>query len=219
MVSTIKDTANKIYHYGKTIVTGRLEDLPPQARNIVAKYGDAVISSLTINRSPVNSLITGIIKTVSSTPYDKLFHLFLTLHTNKGDFVIEKNEVIHIKMSPKSRPQTESMQVATLSPPITLADLIEKTKAAMGDKFCRYSAYDTNCQHFVLALLRSCGVKDTKYTSFVKQDTASIFQSHPALRRYANTVTDIAGRADVALHGVGVPNSFSAFSSNAKKKR
>jgi len=202
ILNSLKSAAKGAVNYVKTVVTGRKDDFPPKVRSILEKYGDARISFITINRTPVPSLITGILKAVSNVPYDKLFHLFLTLHTDKGNLLIEKNDVINMEVNPKNRPETESMGIPSIFP-ITLNDLIDETKSSMGDKFFRYSAYDTNCQHFVLALLKSCRITDSKYTSFVKQDTASIFKTNPALRRFANTVTDIAGRADVALHGVG----------------
>jgi len=54
------------------------------------KIGDANITGIRIGRTPVPSLITGIIKVFSDTPYDKLFHLFIVLSTNKGEVLLEK---------------------------------------------------------------------------------------------------------------------------------
>ena len=68
----------------KKVIYGTNE-LPPSVKKVLSEVGDAVITSADIGRTPVQSFITGIIKIVSTTPYEKLFHLFIVLHTNKGD--------------------------------------------------------------------------------------------------------------------------------------
>ena len=72
-------------------------ELPPNVKKVLSEVGDAVITSADIGRTPVQSVITGIIKLVASTPYEKLFHLFIVLHTNKGDILLEKNERINME--------------------------------------------------------------------------------------------------------------------------
>ena len=67
----------------KKVVYGTNE-LPPNVKRVLGEVGDAVITGADIGRTPVQSVITGIIKLVASTPYEKLFHLFVILHTTKG---------------------------------------------------------------------------------------------------------------------------------------
>ena len=72
----------------------------------------------------------------------------------------------------------------------------------MGEqKFFTYSAYDNNCQHFILSLLQSNGIANTELTNFVKQDTESIFSTNPTLRKLSNNVTDVHGRTTDVLGG------------------
>jgi len=88
----VVDVAHKVIHGIKT--------LSPKVENILKTIGDAHITGIRIGRTPVPSLITGIIKVFSDTPYDKLFHLFIVLSTNKGEVLLEKNEVINIYLNP-----------------------------------------------------------------------------------------------------------------------
>ena len=79
----------QVIHYAKQF---KLEDagLPSNVKDILARKNDAVVESITIGRNPVQSAIQKILKTVSTVPYDNLFHLFLVFNTNKGRVLIEK---------------------------------------------------------------------------------------------------------------------------------
>ena len=61
-------------HYAKQF---NLEEagLPSNVKDILARKNDAVVESITIGRNPVQSAIQGILKTVSTVPYDSLFSL------------------------------------------------------------------------------------------------------------------------------------------------
>jgi hypothetical protein len=104
----------------------------------------------------------------------------------------------------------------------TLDEIMENTKKAMGDKFIRYSAHDNNCQDFILALLHANGIRNPQYDAFVKQDTHAIFQGNPALRKFANTLTDLGNRADIVVQGgkVGrLPNRWVLHVQQVAKSR
>jgi hypothetical protein len=60
----------------------------------------------------------------------------------------------------------------------------------MGGKFLTYSAFDNNCGHFVMAMLRSSNLSNPSNILFVEQTTAHLFT--PQLRKITNTVTDIS---------------------------
>ena len=64
--------------------------LPSSVKDILARKNEAVVDSITIGRNPVQSAIQGILKTVSTVPYDNLFHLFLIFNTDKGQVLMEK---------------------------------------------------------------------------------------------------------------------------------
>ena len=65
--------------------------------------------------------------------------------------------------------------------------------------FFSYLAYDNNCKHFILNGLQSNGINEG--AGFIKQNTKGIFQNNDSLRKIANMITDVAGRADVVIKG------------------
>jgi hypothetical protein len=174
-------------------------ELPPNVKKVLSDVGDAVITSADIGRTPVQSVITGIIKLVASTPYEKLFHLFIILHTNKGDVLLEKNE--RMKMEKKGMPSNaESVKVPNVPTGLTVQQLVDNTAKYMGDNFIPYAAGHNNCQDFQMAILTSNNMLTPELKQFVKQDTTEIFKS-PWFRKFAHTVTDVAGRANIAFQG------------------
>ena len=72
----------------------------------------------------------------------------------------------------------------------------------MGDKFLPYQSANNNCQIFIMGVLSGNGLNNSERTSFVKQDTKSIFKNNPVLRKFANTLTDIGGYANAIVQSV-----------------
>jgi hypothetical protein len=110
---------------------------------------------------------------------------------------LEKNEIINMGIHPHVQ-GAEYLRIRNV-PHRTVTDLISNTERMMGGKFIPYSAYNNNCQDFILAVLQSNGIHEG--FDFVKQDTKSIFENHPNLRKFANTVTDVAGRVNNVFQG------------------
>ena len=70
--------------------------MPPNVKDILNRRGDAIVNSIRIGRNPVQSAIQGILKTVSTVPFDQLFHLFMVFNTSKGSILLEKtHELTH----------------------------------------------------------------------------------------------------------------------------
>jgi hypothetical protein len=69
----------------------------------------------------------------------------------------------------------------------------------MGGKFLTYSAFDNNCGHFVMAMLRNSNLSNPSNILFVEQTTAHLFT--PQLKKITNTVTDIRGKIDILRQG------------------
>ena len=87
---------------------------------------------------------------------------------------------------------TETQELQNVPSGLTLNMLLEKTKAKMGDKkFFTYNAVSNNCQDFLLAFLQSNNLgTETNYT-FIKQDTKSLFDRLPVLKKLAKGTTDL----------------------------
>jgi len=208
-----KQIKNKVSDITQKVIHGR-KTLSPKVEKILEKIGDATINGIKIGRSPVPALITGLIKVFSTTPYDKLFHLFIVLSTNKGDVLLEKNEVINMDLNPKIK--AEYIIINNIPTNLTVNELMKNTEERMGNKFIPYSGYNNNCQHFIVNVLQANGINEG--LDFVKQDTEDIFREHPNLRKFANTITDIAGRANVILQGGDLDkNSNGLYSDQIEK--
>ena len=172
--------------------------MPPNVKDILNRRGDAIVNSIKIGRTPVQSAIQGILKTLSTVPYDNLFHLFMIFKTTKGDILFEKNARINASTT---IPKSEDWYDITSVPNKTLNDYIQTAKKAMGPKFFPYHPNTNNCQDFIKGVLESNGINDQNAINFVKQDTSMIFKNKGWLSGMAKQVTDLGGYADVVMQG------------------
>jgi hypothetical protein len=172
--------------------------MPPNVKDILNRRGDAIVNSIKIGRTPVQSAIQGILKTLSTVPFDELFHLFMVFKTTKGEILFEKNARINASTTiPKSEEWYDLNDV----PKKSLNDYIQTSKKAMGSKFFPYHPSTNNCQDFIKGVLEANGINDPKAIEFVKQNTDVIFKNKGWLSGMAKQVTDLGGYADVALQG------------------
>jgi hypothetical protein len=179
--------------------------MPPNVKDILNRRGDAVVQSIRIGRTPVQSAIQGILKTLSTVPYDNLFHLFMVFKTSKGEILFEKNARINASTT---IPKSEEWYDLTNVPNKTLNDYIQTAKKAMGSKFFPYHPSTNNCQDFIKGVLESNGINDQQALDFVKQDTSMIFKNKGWLSGMAKQVTDLGGYADVVMQGGSLSNEL-----------
>lgn len=196
--NTLNKTANDAKNLLTKVMYGRT-DLSPKVKGILDKFGDATILKATVGRTPVQGFITGIIKIVSSTPYDTLFHLFIELETTKGQLILEKNSQINMDVNLYVK-RAQWMPVSNIPSNLTVNQLLTNTSNAMGDKFIPYSAKNNNCQNFIMNVLKSNNMSNPELLAFVKQDTEEIFKD-PNFAKFANTVTDLGNRFDILSQG------------------
>lgn len=190
----------------KSVVSGS-DSLAPDVKSILSRKGDATIYSIKVGRTPVQGMITGIIKIVSTTPYDTLFHLFIQMTTSKGLILLQKNARINMMEGSSTDIENAEWLDVPNVPQITVNQLIENTRNQMGQKFIPYSPSGNNCQDFIMNVLTSNGMNDPTVLDFVKQDTKSIFAS-PWFRKFARSVTNLGGSFDVLLQGGKLHHRF-----------
>jgi len=187
------------------------ENVPQNVKNALNKIGDKQIISARCGRTPVQAVIQGALRAVADVPYDNLFHLFIELTLdNNQKWVLEKIERINLVKGDRSK----KSGVEFTSPfPVnkTVNELFTNTKNKMGARFLPYQSASNNCQVFIMGVLDGNGLNNSDLTSFVKQDTKSIFKNNPVLRKFANTLTDIGGYANAIiqstdLHRNSTPN-------------
>ena len=172
--------------------------MPPNVKDILNRRGDAIVNSIKIGRTPVQSAIQGILKTLSTVPYDNLFHLFMVFKTSKGEILFEKNARINASTT---IPKSEDWYDINSVPNKTLNDYIQATKKYMGPKMFPYHPSTNNCQDFILSVLKANNINDENAFNFVKQDTTMIFKNKGWLSNMAKGVTDLGGYADVVMQG------------------
>jgi hypothetical protein len=208
-----KDTASKIASTAKDVATKVITGntgMPPNVKSMLDKYGDSIISGMTIARNPVGSALVSALsvasmgefkKNLDNSPYDKLFHLKLILTLQNGiKLALEKVERVSLTKYTKSVKGQEDEDVP-VEKQITLNQLYKNAEIAMGDRFYPYSARDNNCQNFILSVLKASGLGGERDFAFIKQDTKSLFGDESFLRKLSNTVTDVGARFNVLMQG------------------
>ena len=193
------------------------ELVPKSVKNALNQIGDKKIISARLGRTPVQAIIQGALKTVANVPYDDLFHLFIELTIDNGQkWILEKIERINLVKEDRSKKQGAEF---TASFPVnkTVDELFQNTKNRMGDKFLPYQSASNNCQYFIMGVLDGNGLNNSERTSFVKQDTKSIFKNNPVLRKFANTLTDIGGYGNALIQTVDVRKDITNFKKDVKK--
>ena len=184
----------------------------PKVQRILSKYGHEIINSIKIIRTPLSSFLTGIINIVSlgdfeekfkNTSYDKLFHLYIIINTDKGNVSLEKNQRINMELNPSIN--GEHMDVI-ISSKISINQLIDNTHKELGNRFYSYQARLENCQDFIIGVLKGNNLSNAQNIEFVKQNTEQLFNDK--LRKISNTTTDIARLVDVGIQGGTIENNI-----------
>ena len=222
MQNAYNKTVEKVGDYASTVLHGR-NDYPPKVRELIKIHGDKRITRITIDRTPVPSVLTSALNAVSmgafkerfdKLPYDKLFHLRmdLTLADNTR-LAVEKNEVINMYLKPKKLKGSEQIDVTFRESDITLNKLLSGGQSIQKAKWFGYSASSNNCQDFILALLNGSQLGNEQDRQFVKQDTSTLFKGDSFLRKFSNTVTDLGAKVNEITTGTGISDDESCIQS------
>lgn len=178
--------------------------LPKSFRNTLNKYGDQMIKSAVIKRTPLSKGVEGLLNVATLGKWneikgniDKLYHLYMVLTLENGKrLLLEKNERPVLSESiPADTKETQSSSVTTLTSPILLSEFIGKTiKRLSLEDYITYEGFTKNCQHFIRAHLLANGLLDPANMAFVYQDTKKLIEGTPSFSRWiAKKATDIAG--------------------------
>jgi len=214
VINPVEAVVNKVSDIGHKVIHGRM-DYPPSAKAIIDKYADQQVQGVSLHRLVLPSIYTKILsvwtkgeteRRLKEEPKDKLFHISMWVTLPNAVILCEKNEVIHLQVNPK-RAKEEEEQPAPTPSNTTFRELLEKGRARVGDeKFFSYSAKSNNCGNWIEDILRANGIETQATRNFIGQDAHKILHGFPALRKTLNTLTDIAGRANVILEGGKLPD-------------
>jgi hypothetical protein len=203
-VNTIDDVYQKIF--------GNVVELSPKVKSAIKQNGSATITAIEIWRAPVQALMVSVLNGLSlgkfgnrfaKEDYNTMFHLSLCIKLNNGrTILLEKNEIINTETNPKKKAGTEVMPIANIPADLTLFELLDNAIKAVGErKLLIYSARDSNCQDFAIALLQSSNIANAENTAFIKQDTKKLFNKLTNLRKITNTATDLGRYGQVVAQG------------------
>tara|TARA_R100000664_G_C2759722_1_gene149762 strand:+ start:8632 stop:9390 length:759 start_codon:yes stop_codon:yes gene_type:complete len=186
----------------------KLKHSPPRVRKFIDKNGEEKIVKIEAVRTPIHPVLGKFLNAISlgtfkklqaKTGYDKLMHLKLVLTTASGkQFVWEKNGSVNIGGKFKSTSKDERSPVDMNGKTPTLAQMVEKTKARMGDDFGRYDAFKNNCQDFLINTLKANGLGNSIIYDWIKQDISQIAEGLPRyVKGTARSVTDLGAVAEL----------------------
>jgi hypothetical protein len=181
------------------------KDFPPKVRKAVKDYGDKEITSITVGRTPVQSMvqkafdfITGgkFKEGIKKMNYDDVYHLFMLVGLEGGTtLLVEKNSVINMKPVSPSYGGTDKMTVA-VNKKITFGEMIEKAVKAVGPSLYLYDVVNNNCQKFITDLLKHSGLLTPALNTYINQDIEKVLSNSPS---YAKKVADFATEASAKL--------------------
>lgn len=211
-ITNPKQTLQEVKKFGKNLIYGRLDAYPPSVQKIIDANKDAIVQSITLHRKPLSSTYTTLMswatggetdKRLKEQPKDTLYHISMWVKLSNGKTLkVEKNEVIAINPNPKAHKDEQTQEVPPPPAGLTFGDMLEKARKEAGDtKFFGYSAKDNNCGNFIEYILKANGMNSKETHDYIGQDTKAILEGFPTLRKVMNTLTDIAGRANVVLEG------------------
>ena len=178
-------------------------------------FGNNKIIGLKIMRTPImgvlNTVLNGITfgqwgKSLKKNNFDTLFHLALIADTDGGrQIVIEKNEQINISTSYNVTDKSESQIVNLNGLNITVNELLEKARNAVGDdKYFLYDGLSNNCQWYIRYILENNGLYTEQAKTFLFQSMEEIkTEIQPYVGKIMNAVTD-TGAIVAQLLGKGL---------------
>lgn len=206
-----------IFRRAREVAKGvRKDKFPPDERKWLEENGSKIIDKITLFRRPVKSAVDKVFNLITlgkwgslknKYGFDTFFHLGMVCEYEGGKKVlIDKTGVLNIKpvSSLPSGGGEEYLEVP-INNRVSFNHMIHGAKRILGeDRFYRYDSFKANCQMFVMALLKAIGADSNSVREFVFQDIGELVSEMPKYaNQVANTITNIAGMADVAMRGEG----------------
>lgn len=209
-IKKINNTIHNIISLGDSVIHGS-STYPPNVQQILNKYGNATINSMTLRRHPVDKILKDTLNIVSLgkfnkrvEPYDNLYHLALEIYVlNNQKIILEKIERINMSLNIPDKEGTQRQQVNNVRSNMTLYELMNKTKSYMGSQFFSYDAVKNNCQDFIMAVLMANKCGNQLNFEFIKQDTQELFRGLRGTKKIAHFATELGERANIIMQGGG----------------
>ena len=186
--------------------------LPKTVRNVLKQYGTANITGIRIRREPLSRVAEGLLQTITLGRWkeikgniDEFFHLYAILYTDKGQFLLEKNETVILKKGTFPLKKDAQEMAVSMVQSVPLAEFIDKTVKRMGlSDYTTYEGFSLNCQNFLLNHLQANGLITPQLREFIYQDTKQLVEKTPTFSRWlGKAITDLAGKGRELVEEVG----------------
>lgn len=212
----LKAVKDKVVDIAQKVIKGR-DGYSPSVTAIIEKFADQEVKSIELHRRVLPTVYTGLLnvltlgefnKRIKDQPKDKLFHISMWVKLANGKTVlVEKNEVINMKVNPKKEKEEEVQPAGAVPAGLKFGEMLDKTQKEMGSKYFTYSARDNNCGNYIEAVLKANGMNTKETNDFIGQDAKAILKGYPRIAKLLNVITDTAGRANVLMEGGGMGES------------
>lgn len=179
----------------------RITDLPGKSQSVYNTYKDALISGITVYRTPVSKVVQSILNFTApglkeaekKLGYDEIFHLGAVIKIKGGpSLIVEKLQ--NVRVARGGVPSGAETITVPVNREMTLSDLFTRMIVGVGkEAFYRYSAFSTNCQHFIRNLLAKSGLLNEESRKFIMQDVEQLVKAIPSrVQDATQLVTDFA---------------------------
>lgn len=209
-VKSVSNVGKSVSNVGKRIIDYKNHHAPPIVLRYLKLYGNQRVVKFQLYKHRLQQYIMNALSIMSDNqPFDKLHHLRIYLYLENGKCIfIEKNERLNMgEGMEKDNSELLMIDDGDMPDNLTVNEIYENTKQLQGDKFFNYSSSSNNCQYFVRDLLIANHINNIdKYIGFIKENTEQIFKNNGGMRKFANTLTDIAGIGSVITNGGNLNN-------------
>ena len=199
-------------------LSGPRKGAPPAVRKFISDHAFDRIEELSVCREPITSAITtalnfatlgGFSAAKKKMGYDELYHLYMLVRLGGSYYRLEKNQVVVIAKAAATDFRPEICKKVQLGRKIEFGAFMASA-AESTPGFWQYDAVHNNCQDFVMTLLAVNLLSTPELKAFVKQTADELLS--PVVATIAKKITDIAGAADVVLHGAALSGRAAARS-------
>lgn len=176
----------------------------PRMRAFLRQRGNDPIIHMRVGRAPIRGMLSAIINKLAVRSHDQFFHLYIIIALNDGTvWRLEKNEQLELyQYKPNKYEELSTTIPIPSSQKITMNLLLSQAIAKFGvQRVFHYSALTTNCQRFIADLLDASNLLTDELRKFILQNVARLVPSWA--EKLAQFVTDLAGRAKIAIEGEG----------------
>lgn len=175
---------------------------------LLEQIGNGTVTAIQVCRDPIAGAIDTVLNALSLGKWqslkdqqgtDKFFHLYSIITVNGQQYILEKNANINLAKNDKSPKEQISIPISN---PVTLNQMLERTKQQMGeDRYFQYNAFSNNCQDFLLAFISSNGLLSPEAQSFIKQDITQLAKEMPEFTKSVSKLaTDIGHAVGAGIH-------------------